>query len=304
MPIFKDWTQMRVNLFGHVANAKYYIGVIMRYLTTVFSCRAEKFIANWLPKEHYPFAIDIENNRLIAFNLSYAKMQEIVADFQIREFDIDVNPSSRSPHYALYRHVDSAIGGNAMVAAEYYRRKYHGQKVRVPSRHELVYNAFFEKDYPDAEDARNRICFDLYGINACHPTEVVEADNLPDITAPLPAKRNGIIRNTLILTFREMPELKPDHSCLGAEAWDADIKLKTIIAVNLPILLIEHIISCAHPTTLHYYEEAPEKEYCSLSQFMSEELTRIRHKQPVITDAPRLPYRENLQGIDTSNFDN
>lgn len=276
----------------------------MRYLKTAFYCRLDKSLANLLRRERYPFAIDIESNRLIVFNLPYARMQEIVADFQIREFDIDVNPNSRSPHYALYRHVDSAIGGNAMITAEYYRRKYHGQNVRVPSRHELVRKAFFDEDYPDSQDARNRICFDLYGINACHPTEVVEADNLPDITAPLPAKRNGIIRNTLILTFREMPELKPDHSCLGAEAWDADIKRKTIIAVNLPILLIEHIICCAHPTTLHYSEEAPEKEYCNISQFMSEELEKIRNKQPVITDAPRLPYRENLQGIDTSNFDN
>lgn len=276
----------------------------MRYLTTVFSCRAEKFIATWLRKEHYPFAVDRENNRMIVFNLPYAKMQNIADEFKIREFEIDLNPNSRSPHGVLYNHVDSALGGNAMVAAEYYRRKYHGQNVRVPSRHELVRKAFFDEGYPDARDARERICFDLYCINACHPTEVVDVDNLPDIPAPLSAKRNGMIRNALILTFREMPELKPDHSCLGAEAWDADAKRKTIITVNLPVLLIEHVISCAHPTTLHYSEEEPEKEYCSLSQFMSEELEKIRHKQPVITDAPRLPYRENRQCIDASNFDN
>lgn len=274
----------------------------MRYLNTVFYCSIYKDLAKWMRQEHYPFAVDRENNRLIAFNLSYARMQEIVVAFRIREFDIDVNPNSSSPHAALYKHVDSAIGGNAMVAAEYYRRKYHGQKVRFPSRHELVYNAFFEKDYPDAEDARNRICFDLYGIRACNPSMTENIDDISESIVSHPA--NGLIKNHLILTFREMPELKPDHSCLGAEAWDADIKRKTIIAVNLPILLIEHIISCAHPTTLHYSEEAPEKEYCNISQFMSEELEKIRNKQPVITDAPRLPYRENLQGIDTSNFDN
>lgn len=274
----------------------------MRYLNTVFYCRIDKGLAKWMRQEHYPFAINIESNSLIAFNLSYAKMQEIVTDFQIYEFEIDLNPNSRAPYAVLYKHVDSLIGGNAMVASEYYRRKHHGQNVRVPSRHELVYKAFFEKDYPDAEDARNRICFDLYGIRACNPSMTENIDDISESIVSHPA--NGLIKNHLILTFREMPELKSDHSCLGAEAWDADIKRKTIIAVNLPILLIEHIISCAHPTTLHYSEEAPEKEYRSLSQFMSEELEKIRHKQPVITDAPHPPYRENLQGIDTSNLDN
>lgn len=276
----------------------------MRYLTTVFSCRAEKFIANWLRKEHYPFAIDIESKHLIIFNLPYSRMQDIVADFQIREFDIDVNPNSRSPHYALYRHVDSTIGGNAMVATEYYRRKYHGQKVRVPSRHELVRKAFFDEGYPDAQDARERICFDLYGINASSPRLMADIENLPDYIMPRPVKTNCLIKNHLVLSFRQLPDLKPNHSCLGAEAWAVDTKRKRIIAVNLPILSIYHIINCASPVSIYYTEEEHAKEYNSLFQFISEEMEEQRHKQPMITDAPRLPYRENLQGIDTSNFDN
>lgn len=274
----------------------------MRYLNTVFYCRIDKGLAKWMRQEHYPFAIDIENNRLIAFNLSYAKMQEIVADFQIREFDIDVTPNSRSPHYALYRHVDSTLGGNAMVAAEYYRRKYHGQKVRVPSRHELVRKAFFDEGYPDAPDARERICFDLYGINSTNTTSRENnIDDIPESTVSLPA--TGLIKNYLILTFRDMPALLPNHSCLGAEAWAVDTKRKRIIAVNLPILLIDHIISCANPVSIHYTEEEPAKEYNSLFQFISEKMERQKHEQPVITDAPRLPFTPQLQGIDASNLD-
>ena len=167
----------------------------MRYLNTVFYCSIYKDLAKWMRQEHYPFAVDRENNRMIAFNLSYARMQEIVVAFRIREFDIDVNPNSRSPHGVLYKHVDSTLGGNAMVVAEYYRRKYHGQKVRVPLRHELISKAFFDEGYPDAHDARERICYDLYGIRACNPSMTENIDDISESIVSHPA--NVFWKNSL-----------------------------------------------------------------------------------------------------------
>lgn len=180
----------------------------MRYLRTVFTCRFDPALAKWLVENKYPFAIDGENQHLIAFNLSYARMQELVPTFSIREFDIDNYPNSRSAQSVLYKYVDSAIGGNAMVTGEYFRRKYYGQKVMVPSRHELVRKTFFDVDYSDAVEARDHICFDLYGLDAHNPTITVDFEKMEvseDSPVPLSSTLIKIISFLLsknFLTYR------------------------------------------------------------------------------------------------------
>ena len=276
----------------------------MRYLKTVFSCRFERALARWLVEEQYPFAIDGENQHLIAFNLSYVRMQEIVSIFHIREFDIDNYPNTRSALSVLYKYVDSTVGGNAMVTGEYLRRKYFRQNVWVPCRYDLVQRAFFDEEYHDAVEARDHICFDLYGLDACNPTITVDFEKMEVSEGSSVQQSSTLIKNYLILTFKEIPDIQANQSCLGAEAWAVDYSKKNIVAINLPILNIGHVMEKANPVAIHYSEIQPSEAYGNLFEFIDSEMKKIKHNSPIVTDAPRLPFTPHLQGIDASQFDN
>ena len=276
----------------------------MRYLKTVFSCRFDRVLAKWLVEEKYPFAIDNANGLLIAFNLSYVRMREIVSAFHISEFDIDNYPNPRSALSVLYKYVDIAIGGNAMVTGEYFRRKYYRQNVIVPCRHELARKAFFDEEYHDVVEARDHICFDLYGLDASNPTLSVDYENMA-VTEDSPATQSTtLIKNYLILTFKEIPDIQANQSCLGAEAWAVDFRNRKLVTVNLPILDIEHVMEKANPIAIHYSEKQPSEVYGNLFEFIDSEMKKIKHQYPIVTDAPRLPFTPQLQGIDISQFDN
>lgn len=275
----------------------------MRYLKTVFSCHFDRGLAKWLVEEKYSFAIDSVNGLLIVFNLSYARMQEIVSTFRIREFYIDNYPNTRSALSVLYKYVDSAIGGNAMVTGEYFRRKYYRQNVMVPCRHELVHRAFFDEEYHDAVEARDHICFDLYGLDACNPTITIDFEEMAVSEDSQTPQTTTLIKNYLILTYKELPDIQANQSCLGAEAWAVDIRNKKIVAVNLPILDVTHVMEKANPVTIHYSEIRPSEVYSNLLEFIEAEIEKIKHKAPFVSDALMLLFTPHLQGIDASQFD-
>lgn len=64
----------------------------MRYLRTIFTCPFKSSVADWLVREHYPFAIDNSNGKLLAFNLSWDAMKSLIAEFDIHDFAIYLHP--------------------------------------------------------------------------------------------------------------------------------------------------------------------------------------------------------------------
>lgn len=52
----------------------------------------------------------------------------------------------------------------------------------------------------------------------------------------------GNIKNFLALTFYKLPEMQQNQSCLGAETWAIDRERQEIVAINLPVLDVEHVM--------------------------------------------------------------
>lgn len=255
-------------------------------------------MGGWLTLRNYPFAVDLQKCKLIAFNLPLLKIAKIVKRYKPHSYTIEIEPRPPFIHRELYKFMDRAIGDKCTVCAEYYRNLHYGKPVSVPSRHDLSRLAFYDSNYPDALDARSRICWGLYSLDAKNPSQQADYDKLPKTIS---MKADDVIKNHLILSFHTLPEIHIGESCLGAEAWAFDAEAKQIIAFNVPTVMLSTIYDTVKPEALHYSELQYPQTESSVYQFIRNKIESIRERNNLTTDQ-RIPFIYHLQGVEIFNF--
>lgn len=250
-------------------------------------------LAEQLKAQHYPYAIDNQRNRLIAFNVHLEKVKEIVSKYQPHFITIERYVQPHVPYEDLYNHVAKSLGINAMTYSDYIKGHYYGKGVAIPLKHEVIYLAYESPNYPYSHDVRGFVSSGLYGIDANNPSEYVT-----EIIGATSTNHDDIIKNYLILTFRhKLPELQVGRSVLGAEAWAFDEECKQIIVFNLPALMLDVIYRKMNPTTLHYCELPYPQQDSSLYRYLRKDIQGIRERHNLTPDQ-RLPFIFHLQGIE------